>query len=384
MKDGASNETTASKKDGAGANETTASKGASNETTALEKDGSGASNETTIATATKTLVSIDKEGGVSHAMLLAMEKRISEMFARRFDDLSEQLKTTNVTLNDNSEKLDTVIKEVAGIKKRVEEIEGRVERLERGAELSAEVALACIEVLAAVQQKNTDLESRSRRNNLRISGIPEQYGAGKGDDSMPVWLDGFLKEKLGIEKSFDLKIQRAHRTLAPKPTAKAPPRAVIVLFLEHTTKEMVRKEAWRKKPTMGGIQIYFDDDYPADVANKRMEYNAVKRALATNNISYNTPGTTLKVHFGGEVGTKIYSTAQEATLDLRSKGYTVDDPKPPRGGRRTGGSHIQKKIQSLMDWQEEGGRWNVDQNEGAQLEERRKRIRELQWNLAPY
>ena len=162
MKDGASNETTASKKDGAGArNETTASKGASNETTALEKDGSGASNETTIASATKTLVSIDKEGGVSHAMLLAMEKRISEMFARRFDDLSEQLKTTNVTLNDNSEKLDTVIKEVAGIKKRVEEIEGRVERLERGAELSAEVALACIEVLAAVQQKNTDLESRS-------------------------------------------------------------------------------------------------------------------------------------------------------------------------------------------------------------------------------
>ena len=159
---------------------------------------------------------------------------------------------------------------------------------------------------------------------------------------------------------------------------------MIVLFLEHTTKEMVRKEAWRKKPTMGGIQIYFDDDYPADVANKRMEYNAVKRALATNNISYNTPGTTLKVHFGGEVGTKIYSTAQEATLDLRSKGYTVDDPKPPQGGRRTGGSHIQKKIQSLMDWQEEGGRWNVDQNEGAQLEERRKRIRELQWNLAPY
>ena len=304
------------------------------------------------------------------AAIKELTKKVEEGHAK----LNEKLNATNG-------KLDAIQAEVSGLTERVGNLEGKAEMTERGVEMSADVALACLEVLASVQRKQIDQEARARRNNLRISCIPETYGV----DSMSSWLDGFLKEQLGIEETFDLKIQRAHRTLAPKPKPTEHPRAVIVLFLEHKTKEMVRQMAWKKKPKIGETKIFFDDDYPAAIAHKRMEYNPVKKALATRKISFSTPGTMMKVHFGeDEGGTKTYTSAREATEDLRTKGFEVDDPKPPRAGRRADGdgSSIEEKVKKLMDWQEEGGWLDANQHGSAQQKaERRRRLRDHRWNL---
>uniref|UniRef100_A0A1A8C155 Uncharacterized protein n=1 Tax=Nothobranchius kadleci TaxID=1051664 RepID=A0A1A8C155_NOTKA len=59
-----------------------------------------------------------------------------------------------------------------------------------------------------LQQKFTDLESRSRRNNIRIFGVPE----GVKGDSLQLFLKEFLQRKLQLLQDMELNIQRAHRS----------------------------------------------------------------------------------------------------------------------------------------------------------------------------
>lgn len=103
------------------------------------------------------------------------------------------------------------------------------------------------------QKKLTDLEGRSRRNNIRTYGVPE----GKEGDSMTEFVENFLKAELALMADTTLRIQRAHRALARKPDRDAPPRSIVVNFLEFSTKEMVLKKAWGKKIMMGGRRIFF-------------------------------------------------------------------------------------------------------------------------------
>uniref|UniRef100_A0A8C1EJS6 Uncharacterized protein n=1 Tax=Cyprinus carpio carpio TaxID=630221 RepID=A0A8C1EJS6_CYPCA len=71
-------------------------------------------------------------------------------------------------------------------------------------------------------EKLTDLESRSRRNNLRIFRVPEETEKG----SVTQFVEEIIRSKLDIET--DCQIQRAHRALAPKPKTDQPPRAIMV------------------------------------------------------------------------------------------------------------------------------------------------------------
>ncbi len=70
-----------------------------------------------------------------------------------------------------------------------------------------------------LQEQQQDLENRTRRQNLRIIGIPEDAEKGRPTDFM----SGFFSEVLGKELP-----DRAHRTLAPKPRARDRPRAMII------------------------------------------------------------------------------------------------------------------------------------------------------------
>ena len=83
-----------------------------------------------------------------------------------------------------------------------------------------------------LQQKLTDLESRLRRNNIRIFGVAE----GEEGNSVQQFVEKFIKSELPASQDMDLKIQRAHRTLAPRSRPDALPRPIVVDFLEFTTK----------------------------------------------------------------------------------------------------------------------------------------------------
>lgn len=171
----------------------------------------------------------------------------------------------------------------------------------------------------ALQHKLTDLESRSRWNNIRIFGVMEGE---EGEDPVLGFIDTLLTSKLPIPEELDLKIQRAHRSLTQKPPPDKPPRPIIINFQEFTTKELVLKEAWEKnkkeKIQLSNKTLYFDHDYAVEVAKKRKEYNGIKRALKVKGIRFQTPYTSIRIHW--DTGVRTYSSAQEAWPELRRQG----------------------------------------------------------------
>ncbi len=85
-----------------------------------------------------------------------------------------------------------------------------------------------------------DLESRARRNNLQIHGVPE----GAEGRSVKELVVKLLRTELKLDDDVDLQIQRAHRALTPKPGPNTLPRSIIINFQQYSHKEMIIQKAW--------------------------------------------------------------------------------------------------------------------------------------------
>lgn len=232
-----------------------------------------------------------------------------------------------------------MVEDMRGLTDRVEEAETRVGHVEdMTLELSQEM-MECMKRQRVLQNKLTDLESRSRRNNMRIFGVDER----EQPKSMVQFMTDFLQRELKLPADLDLKIQRAHRI----PTAARPgisPRPIIINFQEFTTKEFVLREAWKK----GRIQlhdraIYFDNDYATEVVQKRREYQKIKKILKERGIRFQTPYTSIRIHW--EDGAGVYSNAREAGLELRKRGLEVE--LPAEGNTQEDDTRLRK----LSGWQ---------------------------------
>ena len=168
-----------------------------------------------------------------------------------------------------------------------------------------------------LQDKLTDIEGRSRRNNICIFGIPED----KEGDSAPKYVHQLLTTELSLPPNVNLQIQRAHRALAQKPNCNSPPRSMIVHFLEFMVKEMVLKKAWQKKIVVEGRPLIFDHDYATEVVQKHKAYSGIKKLLKERGTRFQTPLTKMRIH--GDDGPKLYGPAQEAACDMRKRGFSV-------------------------------------------------------------
>ncbi|CAL1580540.1 unnamed protein product [Knipowitschia caucasica] len=153
---------------------------------------------------------------------------------RAIESLKSELKEDNEKLRSNintmqlelSNKLDTMTEDIQDLKERMGTAETRVSEVK-------DVTLVLTEALSErnLQSKVTDLESRSRRNNIRLFGV----GEGEENTSVMQFMADFLQRELPLT-GIELKIQRAHRVPAQKPRSGAPPRPIAVNFQEFTTK----------------------------------------------------------------------------------------------------------------------------------------------------
>lgn len=242
-------------------------------------------------------------------------------------------------------KLDNIACDIQGLTERMDEAESRVAQLESWAEVATAALCTSLEAQKSLQKTVIDLESRSRRNNIRIFGIPE----GEETTPMPQFIDHFLKTQLHLADDFTLGIQRAHRALAGRPPPEAPPRNIIINFQEHKTKEMVLREAWKKKIKVGSRYVYFDHDYPAEIVKKRKEYNAIKKTLKEKAIRFQTPYTNIRIHW--DSGTRTYNCAQDVYSEFTRRGIQAQHH-PITAEDKTSTAH---RLRELMCWQQAGG-----------------------------
>lgn len=144
-------------------------------------------------------------------------------------------------------------------------------------------------------EKNDDLENRSRRSNLRITGLEERA---EGADAES-FLENWLTEVLGSENfPHPLRIERAHRIAnatppvntsgkqKQKPTTDRP-RTLIAKVLNFKDKARVMNAAREKKTIMyNNRKVKFFSDFSAEVTRQRNAYYAVKQTLYSKGIEY--------------------------------------------------------------------------------------------------
>ena len=131
--------------------------------------------------------------------------------------------------------------------------------------------------------KLDDLENRDRRSNLRLIGLPENTENGDA----AAFLQNWLPEVLGPDTfPCPVIIERAHR-LPGRQAPNAPPRILIMKFLNYQDKVRVMRAARRKGKVMyRNHHIMFFPDLSAEVQKQRKLYDAVKRQLRELNIDF--------------------------------------------------------------------------------------------------
>lgn len=227
----------------------------------------------------------------------------------------EELRDFRKDFQDFKSELTTVNRKITEAESRIEKAEDRIQNVEH-------VMTKMLKVMREQEAKLLDQESRSRRLNLRLYNVSE--GAENGRP-MVTFVEKLLRESLDISPNMSLGIERTHRALGPKPSGNGEekPRSIIIGFARFTTKEEVLRKAWTKKTVLWeGRRIYFDQDYPPVILQKRKEYAEAKRVLKRHNIRFQTPFP-YKLRVFYENGTQLYQSAEEATTDMISRGMPV-------------------------------------------------------------
>uniref|UniRef100_A0A9J7ZHS7 L1 transposable element RRM domain-containing protein n=1 Tax=Cyprinus carpio carpio TaxID=630221 RepID=A0A9J7ZHS7_CYPCA len=135
-----------------------------------------------------------------------------------------------------------------------------------------------------LQEKCIDLENRGRRQNIRILNIPE----GSENNTPTAFVAKFLSKVLG-EENFDgpILIDRAHRSLAPKPRKGERPQPIIARLHYYSDKEKIMSLSRSKgKLSFKGAQVHIFPDMSPEVGRQRAAFNQVKAKLRDAGIQY--------------------------------------------------------------------------------------------------
>lgn len=252
------------------------------------------------------------ESGAEQLMLEELRKFRQESgeAQRQIKDSQTRMETS---MTEIKQQIDTLEERLTTTELRVSNTEDRGLRQER--------ALAYLLTKdAKLTAKLDDLENRLRRNNIRVYGIPEDA---EGKEMIP-FITNLFKSTLKLQEDMSICLERAHRAIAPKPKPTAPPRSIIVRFLDFKVKQAVLQQAWAQRDVVfQGRKVYFDQDYSQDVQRKRKQVREVIKKLRERNIRAQAPyPAQLRVFL--DTGIKTFPSLYEAQPTLQELGVEVD------------------------------------------------------------
>ncbi|XP_043961443.1 uncharacterized protein LOC122824645 [Gambusia affinis] len=172
--------------------------------------------------------------------------------------------------------IETVRKEVGECAKRLTHAEERLSTFEDEQLSLLNKVKSLEETKKLMEEKIVDMEMRSRLNNLRLVNLPE--GA-EGSDACG-FLESWLPEVLEIPAlRSPLILERAHR-VGPKRNAEAPPRTVIMRFLNYNQKDLIFKASKTKTDILYKNQrVRFYHDVATEIHKQRKQYDGVRKRL---------------------------------------------------------------------------------------------------------
>lgn len=136
------------------------------------------------------------------------------------DDIQTMLREVKVCLQEIDPKLNSLALQMDHVSQNVDKHKSHIDTLETRVSDSDdhqvethERLLRMDKVLEVIKARNEDLEVRSRRNNVRITGIPESINI----ENMKHYIEGLLRDLFGSGLSEMFLVERAHCTLGPRP-----------------------------------------------------------------------------------------------------------------------------------------------------------------------
>lgn len=180
-------------------------------------------------------------------------------------------------------KLDALSTQMDSVKSQIGVHEHRIDTLENKQsdfhefQVDTKQQLSQMEnLLQVIRAKNEDLEARLRHNNLRITGIPETTAITK----MELFVSDMLRDLFADYLTPGFAVERAHRSLGPKPPVGGTPRPIIARILNYQDRDAVLKQAraaWTT--THQGNKIAFYPDFTPAVQAARREFLPAKKIL---------------------------------------------------------------------------------------------------------
>lgn len=188
-------------------------------TTLFVEEDDDASNQTELTTDATTNTSETPSSQPTLANILAAIGKLEEDITARFNGLDSKLHLVQTSLTNHATRITDLEGAMTDHDTRITSLERRCEEI--------------IESNTAMKRKLTDLESRSRRSNIKIGGLPEKVEKGN-----PTHFIADLLPKLLGSDNFPagLKVDRAHRIGAQ---SSARPRSMIAKIHHFPEKEKI-------------------------------------------------------------------------------------------------------------------------------------------------
>ncbi|KAJ1127249.1 hypothetical protein NDU88_005652 [Pleurodeles waltl] len=150
-----------------------------------------------------------------------------------------------------------------------------------------ETQMATVQVrdqdLLYLRSKITDLEDRSRRDNIRLFGIPENKEA----PDVQAFLSSVLPTLISLTFDPPLEFQRAHRVGLKSPDGASIPRPIIACLLRHTQASQLLQVARNHGPfRIDKYEIRITADYSKDTNERRKAFLALRTRLHQLEMKY--------------------------------------------------------------------------------------------------
>ncbi|KAJ1133236.1 hypothetical protein NDU88_011533 [Pleurodeles waltl] len=169
--------------------------------------------------------------------------------------------------------------EIAGFQSRVTGLEQRMGLVEAQTTMSRDRD----QDLLYLRSKLTDMEDRSRRDNIRLHGIPENE---EGVD-VQSFLRSILPKLTSLDFDPPIEFQRAHRVGPKHPGNSSRPRPIIACLLWHNQTRQILQAARKHGPfQLDQYDIRITADYSKETNDRRKAFLALRPRLRQLEIKY--------------------------------------------------------------------------------------------------
>ena len=194
-------------------------------------------------------------------------------------DIKTSIHTVTSAVDNTTTEIQSLRKDMTVFQGQITEVETRLQKVEKRMDKERDWE----NEVWHLQRKTTDLEDRSRRDNVHISGVPENL---ESNDIMG-FLPTFISKTLNIVFDPPLELHRAHRVRTRKTNNVDNPRHILICCLRHIQARQIITTAKRHGPyQLQNHQIFFSADFSAETNAKRKRFLNLRNRLKARDIRY--------------------------------------------------------------------------------------------------